>query len=190
MKKYKIIICIVITIIITGVGVGAYQNHKQEQREAYVRGLYRHQWLAYPNEKRERYIYEYNDYSIINEKRLFVYLSAHNANNDKYDDHCQIDLTLDDVKEYLSDPYNEDGTLRVETGWDKMYAFEDWHSYVGKKQDIPEYETALINEYAKFLFEHNINDSLWGDLSVEQLSELVRKVSDPTYEINPEVMGY
>ena len=83
MKKYKIIICIVITIIITGVGVGAYQNHKQEQREAYVRGLYHAQSLSYPrtNERFEQY--EYFDYSIINERQLYIGLMAYNEKQNK-----------------------------------------------------------------------------------------------------------
>ena len=192
MKKYIKVILVLLAIIVS---VCAYRSYVQKQRaaarEAYVKVKYHSQGLSYPRKIGNYHIYEYFDYSSIDEKRLFIYLSAYNANNDNHGDYYKNDLTLNDVKEYLSDPYNEDGTLRVETGWDKMYAFEQWHDYVGKKKHIPEYENEIVEIFYDFRRKNVSDKSIeFSELSIEQLEELVKKEADSTYEINPEVMGY
>ena len=124
MKKRKRILVFMLLIIVTGTSIYMYQGYKAIEREKYIKKLYHTQSLSYPRTNARFEQYEYFDYSIINERQLYIGLMAYNENQNK-------DLTLDDVKEYLAEPYNDDGSLRVETGWDEMYAYEEWCVYVG-----------------------------------------------------------
>ena len=184
MKKCINIICLLIVISSAIIGGVLYNNYKQTEREEYVKKLYRAQGYVYPRTNGVYYQEEYFDYSIIDEEKLYIKLMAYNTDKNK-------ELTLNDVKEYLSNQYNEDGTLRAEIGWDEMYAFEEWHWYGGEKECIPGYEDAIWDAIDDFRSQNDIDEFIkLSELSIEQLEELVKKVADPTYEINPEVMGY
>ena len=184
MKKLKYMSCFVLLIALVGFGVYKYQEHKQYEREEYVKHLYRCQGYVYPRTNGVYYQEEYFDYSIINERQLYFELIAYNAYEDK-------NLTLDDVKKYLSEQYNEDGTLRVETGWDEMYAFEKWWGNAGSMECIPEYKDKLQVTLTDFEKENEIKEcNYYYFLRYDQIDELSRKIADPDYEIDKEVMGY
>ena len=184
MKKYLTIIKILIFIVIIGACFGGYKYHEHVEREKEVRWLYRIQGSVYPRDNGVINQYEYFDYSAIYENALCIELHAYNYFQGK-------SLTVEDVKEYLSNPYNEDGTLRVEIGWDKMHEYEEWYVAVGANEQIPEYESMFIKAVCAYEYEiGNSRNIKISELTVEQVNEFAKKISDSTYEINPEVMGY
>lgn len=180
MKKLKIISCFVILITLVGFGVYKYQENRNQN----IKSMYHWQSCVYPRTTGPYAIEDYFNYDNIDESKLYIELVAYNQQSGE-------NLTLDDVKEYLSEQYNEDGTLRVESGWDEMYTFENWYFHGGKNDSIPEYEKKLWGVFNDFRIENRILDSMhiWR-LSCDQLDELSKKIDDPDYEINKEVMGY
>ena len=176
--------CFVLLIVLTGFGIHKYQEHKQYEREQQIRRMYHRQGLVYPRTKGSYFVEDYFNYDNIDEKELYIELITYNICEDK-------SLTLDDVKEYLSEQYNEDGTLRVETGWDEIYDFENWWGNVGSKECIPEYKEKLWDTISEFRLENQIDNFIkLSELSYDQIDELSRKIADPDYEIDKKVMGY
>ena len=184
MKKLKYISCFILLITLAGFGIYKYHEHKQYEREQHLKRMYYLQSRVYPRTTGPYTIEDYFNYDNIDESELYIELIVYNLYSDK-------DLTLNDVKEYLSEQYNEDGTLRVETGWDEMYDFEKWWGDVGKNESIPEYKEKLSRTLTDFRTDNGIGDFLdiWY-LSCDQIDELSRKIADPDYEIDKEVMGY
>ena len=114
--------------------------------------------------------------------------------NDENGENCSPknseDLEVEDVKEYLSQEYNEDGTPRVLEGWPEIRAYENWYFRGMGSEEIEEYwgnlQELLIEHYVAY---PNFTQGVVKDLSLNQIKELIKKEADPTYEIDDSVMG-
>jgi len=150
---------------------------------------YREQNRAFPRVagrpiKEEYYV----GYDAIDEPQLYVCLSAYNEwIRLNYKE--ESELTLEDIEKYLSSEYNEDGSLRIQKGYENIRAYVDWYYEEGGGEDIAEYWGDL-NEIAIECYRENpdIAGKDIKKLSISQLQELINKKNDSSYEINVEVM--
>lgn len=174
-KKLKVTIFLTIALLAIALVIGFVQQRKAKERAEEIAQGYFAIWDAIPNTKSTRY--EYADYSVVREDELYLQMMAYN--------HCmKKDLTLDDFKEFLSKEKNEDGTLRIEEGYENIHDYVDWYYYPGKKGELGPYENELVNIYVEF--KENIDEELpeFTLLSREQLTEIMKKLDDPSYEID------
>ena len=186
MKKKIFVIAAMITVTLIIVIVGAkYLEEKQTEKEqielAYA---YKHQNRAFPRDEGEINEYGYIGYEAINEKELYVALEVYNKENEGED------LEVEGVKEYLSQEYNEDGTPRVLEGWPEIRAYENWYFRGMGSEEIEEYWKTLqkiATEYGRIY--PNFTSDAVQDLTLNQIKELIKKETDPTYEIDDFAMG-
>ena len=183
-KIFVIAAVIAVTLIIIVAGVkylGQKQTKKEQTELAYA---YKHQNRAFPRDKGEINEYDYIGYEAINEKELYVALEVYNKEKEGED------LEVEDVKEYLSQEYNEDGTSRVLEGWPEIRAYENWYFKGMGSEEIEEYWKTLqkiATEYGRIY--PNFTSDAVQDLTLNQIKELIKKETDPTYEIDDFAMG-
>ena len=140
--------------------------------------------------------FAYRGYETIDEPELYVYLAAYNEfiNEQELD---EIELTTEDIKEYLFSEFNEDESLRIYNSvediryenYPHIYSYVEWYHECDGDEDITEYWTEIdkiIDEYR--IQNPEIKMESVFDLSVDQLQELINKKNDSSYEINIEVM--
>ena len=182
-KIFVIAAVIAVTLIIIVAGVkylGQKQTKKEQTELAYA---YKHQNRAFPRDEGEINEYGYVGYEAINEKELYVALQVYNQKNEGED------LEVEDIKEYLSQEYNEDGTPRVLEGWPEIRSYEDWYFRGMGSEKIEEYWGKL--EIAKDEYQRltpAFPNCTVKELSINQIEELIKKDADPTYEIDDSVM--
>lgn len=176
-KKYMIITGILcVAVLLSVYGVCKVKKDKQIN-------MYRCQSIIFPRTNDALYMDQYFDYSVIDENELYIAISAYNWYEDE-------DLTLESIKDYLSEEYNEDGTLRVETGWKEIYEFQEWVQDYGKRRGIGEYRSQLAIASKEYGEKKNRPYQWVYELSLGQLKELAKKVENRDYEINEKIMGY
>ncbi len=129
----------------------------------------------------------YVGYDAIDEPGMYIRLAAYNEwlSERGYEGR---ELTLADIEEYLSSEYNEDGSLRIRSGYEAIREYEDWY-YEGGDGDIEDYWSELDQTLAEYREENPgvvKNDA--RNLEILQLEELIQKKNDPTYEIRLEIM--
>ncbi len=179
-NQLKITIFLTIALLAIVLMIGFVQQRKARERAEEIAQEYFAIWDAIPNTKSTRY--EYADYSVVREDELYFQMMAYN--------HCMNkDLTLDDFKEFLSKEKNEDGTLRIEEGYENIHDYVDWYHYPGKKGELGPYEKELVNTYVEF--KENMDEDLpeFTLLSREQLTEIMKKLDDSSYEIDASKWG-
>ena len=103
-KKVFVIVVTVVTVIIVITGVKHLEEKQTEKEQIELAYAYKHQNRAFPRDEGEINEYGYIGYEAINEKELYVALEVYNKENEGEE------LGGEDVKEYLSQEYNEDGT--------------------------------------------------------------------------------
>ena len=121
--------------------------------------------------------YEYLPYLKEAESRLQAHINYYIRNTGKA-------ITLNDVKTFLADPENSDGTPRTweddETGIVKD--FVDWCR--GKRIDIDNYREDLQRTLARYRVQNpKCPYLIINDLTPEQITELDKKYADPDYEL-------
>ena len=195
MKKKKIITIVIFIMVLfcIAVGVFACTERRKKQEEALEKVLiaieYQRQNGTFPRTS-GHYADEafYVGYDAIRENEMYVGLVAYNEWNREHGEEAE-ELTLADIQEYLSSEYNEDGSLRIQSGYENIRAYVEWYYEVGGDEVIEKYWRELekiINDYRQ----QNLgieNDSV-RNMTVEQLQELIKKKEDPSYEINMEIM--
>ena len=196
MKKKKVITVIILILLlccITGT-VWACIERRKKQEETLEKILiaieYQRQNGTFPRTS-GHYADEafYVGYDAIRENEMYVSLAAYNEWNREHGEEAE-ELTLADIEEYLSSEYNEDGSLRIQSGYENIRAYVEWYYEIGGDEVIKEYWKKLdyiAIEY-RGLYQEIIHTSV-RDMSIEQLQELIKKKEDPSYEINMEVMG-
>ena len=129
----------------------------------------------------------YVGYDAIDEPGMYIRLAAYNewVSERGYEGR---ELTLADIEEYLSSEYNEDGSLRIRSGYEAIREYEDWY-YEGGDGDIEEYWREL-EEIVRIYSEENpgVLHSIAQRMTIPQLEELIQKKNDPSYEMNQEIM--
>ena len=196
MKKKKVITCIVLVLMLTCIAGTAWActERRKKQEEALEKVLitieYQRQNGTFPRTS-EHHIEEafYVGYDAIEENEMYVSLAAYNEWNREHGKEVE-ELTLADIEEYLSSEYNEDGSLRIQSGYENIRAYVEWYYEIGGDEVIKEYWKKLdyiAIEY-RGIYQEIIHTSV-RDMSIEQLQELIKKKEDSSYEINMEVMG-
>ena len=130
----------------------------------------------------------YVGYDAIDELQLYVCLSAYNEYINSNEDETSK-LTVKDVEEYLSSEYNEDGSLRIQEGYENIRAYVEWYYAKDGETAITEYWEKLDD----IAIEYRDQNSEFPrepikEMNVDQLQELIKKKNAPSYEINVDVM--
>ena len=194
MKKKKVITIVILILILSCIAVGVFActERRKKQEEALEKVLiaieYRRQNGTFPRTS-EHDIEEafYVGYDAIVESEMYVSLAVYNEWNREHGKEAK-ELTLADIEEYLSSEYNEDGSLRIQSGYENIRAYVEWY-YDGGGKVIEEYWNELGDILGNYREEHpkTISGSV-KTLGIEQLQELIKKKEDPSYEINMEIM--
>ena len=195
MKKKKVITAIILILVLTCIAGTAWActERKKKQEEAleksHIAMEYRRQNMTFPRTS-EHYLEEmfYVGYDAIEENKMYVSLAAYNEWNREHGEEAE-ELTLADIEEYLSSEYNDDGSLRIQSGYEDIRAYVEWYYQIGGDEIIEKY----WGELAKLAYECQKENLITvyvyvKDMSIEQLQELIKKKEDPSYEINIEVM--
>ncbi len=195
MKKKKVIKIFIILLCIA-VLAGVFLFFQEQKRK-------RHEWvqqeilkIEYSQQNRalplirgySRGIESYVGYEAVDEEELYVRLAAYNEQM-RLNGEEEQELTLADVKEYLSGEYNEDGSLRIYEGYEKIRRYREWYFEEEGDEDIAEYWNELDRINHQYLTQNvgSIYKSA-RELELVQIQELINKKNDPSYEINMEVM--
>ncbi len=194
MKKKKVITAIILILVLSCIAVGVFacteRRKKQEETlEKIVISIeYRRQNGTFPRTS-EHPIEEafYVGYDAIEENEMYVNLAAYNEWNREHGKEVE-ELTLADIEEYLSSEYNEDGSLRIQSGYENIRAYVEWY-YNGGGKVIKEYWTELDYIAIECRYQYQEFSLVTvKELEIEQLRELIKKKEDPSYEINMEIM--
>ena len=190
MKKKKIITVIILILVLSCIAVGVFTctERRKMQEKILIAIEYRRQNGTFPRTS-ERPIEEafYVGYDAIEENKMYVNLAAYNEWNREHGEEAE-ELTLADIEEYLSSEYNEDGSLRIQSGYENIRAYVEWY-YDGGGKVIKEYWSEFERILIIFGRENpEITDNDAKSMTIEQLQELIKKKEDPSYEINMEIM--
>ncbi|MBD5512632.1 MAG: hypothetical protein HDR08_15510 [Lachnospiraceae bacterium] len=190
MKKKRVIIIVILILVLSCIAgiVFACTERRKMQEKILIAIEYRRQNGTFPRTS-EHPIEEafYVGYDAIVESEMYVSLAAYNEWNREHGKEAK-DLTLADIEEYLSSEYNEDESLRIQSGYENIRAYVEWY-YDGGGKVIKEYWNELEVIWGEYLEQNKevVCDSV-RNLFIEQLQELIRKKEDPSYEINVEIM--
>ncbi|MBD5512631.1 MAG: hypothetical protein HDR08_15505 [Lachnospiraceae bacterium] len=190
MKKKKIITVIILILVLSCIAVGVFAcTERRKMREKILIAIeYRRQNGTFSRTS-EHPIEEafYVGYDAIEKSEMYVSLVAYNEWNREHGKEVE-ELTLADIEEYLSSEYNEDGSLRIQSGYENIRAYVEWY-YDGGGKVIQEYWSELERLLIIFGKENpQITDNDAQSMTIEQLQELIKKKEDPSYEINMEIM--
>ncbi len=191
MKKKKVVKVLIILscfLVVAG-AVLLYVGQKKMMERKILRIDYREQNDALPlMPEYPVFVEEYVSYEAIDKEELYVRLAAYNERMRSEEANIP-ELTLADVEEYLSSEYNEDGSLRIQKGYENIRSYVNWFYKKEGDEDIAAYWRKLediVLEYQRqnsnIIFENS------KEMDLAQLQELINKKNDPTYEINIEVM--
>ena len=192
MKKKKVITIVILILMLSCIAGGVFacaeKRKKQTLEKILIAIEYRRQNGTFPRTS-EHPIEEmfYVGYDAIVESEMYVSLAAYNEWNREHGKEVE-ELTLADIEEYLSSEYNEDGSLRIQSGYENIRAYVEWY-YDGGGKVIREYWNELEEILGNYRVEHP--KTICGSakkLSIEQLQELIKKKEAPSYEINMEIM--
>ena len=195
MKKKKVITAIILILVLSCIAgiVFARIERRKKQEETLEKILiaieYQRQNGTFPRTS-GHYADEpiYVGYDAIRENKMYVYLAAYNEWNREHGVEAE-ELTLADIEEYLSSEYNEDGSLRIQSGYENIRAYVEWYYQIGGDEVIEEYWCELNRILNKIRRENpGITDNVAESMTIEQLQELIKKKEDPSYEINMEIM--
>ncbi|MBQ6996524.1 MAG: hypothetical protein IJN64_18880 [Lachnospiraceae bacterium] len=188
-RSIFVLICV---LIIVG-GVIHYQKQQRMQQELAQQILlgqeYKRQNSAFSlvrgySNMKEQYV----GYEGIDQEELFVRLTVYNEWINSSDSQYK-EVTMEDVKEYLSNQYNEDGSLRIYAGYDNIRDYMEWYYKNEGDEDIQEYWADLQELLIEFATQNpNIDINDVGSMSIAQWQELIKKKNDSSYEINVEIM--
>lgn len=134
---------------------------------------------------------DYHNADLLEETKVWVGLYVYN----KYVP-VEEEVYLIDVQEYLSSEFNEDGSLRIEKGYEKVHNYVNWYEY---SMDQGDSGRAIIEKYKDDLhfdveWEYKKTENpdyeikLIDELSIPQVKELIKKYEDPSYQINDDIM--
>ena len=168
-----------------------YKANEDEKKTEYV------EWLKtqYSNQNgaffQKSAWTDYHNADLLEKTKVWVDLYVYN----KYVP-VEEKVYLIDVQEYLSSEFNEDGSLRIEKGYEKVHNYVNWYEYSMDPGDsgrtiIEKYQDALhfdVEWEYKKTENPDYEIKLIDELSIPQVKELIKKYEDPSYQINDEIM--
>ena len=189
-KRVIVLLCIFIVLIVAFFTIQKERKKREEWVQQQLVAIdYREQNRAFPRVSghpiKEEY---YVGYDAIDEPQLYVCLSAYDEYIDTNEEELEK-LTLKDVEDYLSSEYNEDGSLRIQSGYENIRAYVEWYYTKGGETAITDYWTELTNIVLEYYVQNpglTLKDPV--EMNISQLQELINKKNDSSYEINVEVM--
>ncbi len=183
-KKVIVIAVLLVCAAVLGCGLYLYNERKKESKEFVLAIDYKHQNKMFPRIKGEVNEYKYMDYDAIDEPELYVRLTVYNKEHSG-----EEQLSIEEVEEYLSNEYNEDGTLRIYNGYEKIRDYENWYFEGRGCDDIEEYWSELEYISNAYRLEHSQYSMLSvRELSIDVLQELIKKEADSSYVIDDTIM--
>lgn len=120
MKMPFVMIGIVLFIILSifaSVGMYKYKQKKEEEYNAELARLYKHETFALGMDTYDCY----KDFSYVDVQILIIKLAAYKH----YEN--EVEITVEDVKEFLSSEYDENGNLYVLNPPDNIAKYIDWY---------------------------------------------------------------
>jgi hypothetical protein len=171
--NYMIILgCLVILFIFSAC---APQSSSTSYAEELRMGLlYREQnRLLVPNEA--DYYYPFNEKQ---QNSVYEYLFYYEWKTGKV-------LTLDDVKEYLSSEFEEDGSVRIYNNgnWPEIEEYVNW--CLEHKEDIEAFDRAVIKKMVQWGTVYpELAPYEFYELSLHNLNEIMLTIKDESYEPN------
>lgn len=168
-----------------------YKANEDEKKTEYV------EWLKtqYSNQNgaffQKSAWTDYHNADLLEKTKVWVDLYVYN----KYVP-VEEKVYLIDVQEYLSSEFNEDGSLRIEKGYEKVHNYVNWYEY---SMDQGDSGRTIIEKYKDDLhfdveWEYKKTENpdyeikLIDELSIPQVKELIKKYEDPSYQINDDIM--
>ena len=168
-----------------------YKANEDEKKTEYV------EWLKtqYSNQNgaffQKSAWTDYHNADLLEKTKVWVDLYVYN----KYVP-VEEKVYLIDVQEYLSSEFNEDGSLRIEKGYEKVHNYVNWYEY---SMDQGDRGRTIIEKYKDDLhfdveWEYKKTENpdyeikLIDELSIPQVKELIKKYEDPSYQINDDIM--
>lgn len=168
-----------------------YKANEDEKKTEYV------EWLKtqYSNQNgaffQKSAWTDYHNADLLEETKVWVDLYVYN----KYVP-VEEKVYLIDVQEYLFSEFNEDGSLRIENGYEKVHNYVNWYEY---SMDQGDSGRMIIEKYKDDLhfdveWEYKKTENpdyeikLIDELSIPQVKELIKKYEDPSYQINDDIM--
>lgn len=189
-KKRNMIVVALMLIGIIFIGY-KYKANEDEKKTEYV------EWLKtqYSNQNgaffQKSAWTDYHNADLLEETKVWVDLYVYN----KYVP-VEEKVYLIDVQEYLFSEFNEDGSLRIENGYEKVHNYVNWYEY---SMDQGDSGRMIIEKYKDDLhfdveWEYKKTENpdyeikLIDELSIPQVKELIKKYEDPSYQINDDIM--
>lgn len=157
---------ILVIVILAGIIGGKYLygrvQYKKQQEKVLLALDYKGQNIAIPRKSGPRNVYEFSPYDAVDERELLIRLTAYNEDSKK-----DVPLTLNDVREYLSEEHNADGSLKIRKGHDKIYAYVAWYRSEGSEK---------VETYTNSIRNHLPQGILIDNLELNELKELIEKL--------------
>lgn len=189
-RKRNMIVVALMLIGIIFIGY-KYKANEDEKKTEYV------EWLKtqYSNQNgaffQKSAWTDYHNADLLEKTKVWVDLYVYN----KYVP-VEEKVYLIDVQEYLSSEFNEDGSLRIEKGYEKVHNYVNWYEY---SMDQGDSGRTIIEKYKDDLhfdveWEYKKTENpdyeikLIDELSIPQVKELIKKYEDPSYQINDDIM--
>lgn len=138
MKHIKIVFLVEIVAVIALVMcfkiIPDYQS-KKETQQLYLENKYWHEGVAFGMNNPST---SYQDFSHVSVNGLIIRLASYSYNIDN------VDITVGDIKEFLSSEYDEQGKPRVLDPPQKIAEYFDWYWNGGGYEAADEYRSWLL----------------------------------------------
>lgn len=176
-KKSKIFILILLIAIAVGVGFG-YRVYKKQQEEFRMELEYQYRTqnrclLGYAAPSAQ-----YEPFSTARQNHAYIYLYIYGKETKNL-------LSLNDVKEYLSSEFEEDGSVRIYTNgnWPEIEKYINWALSNQEKLNTSRDQALLqYSDLSKAYPE--LKNYQFHELSLHNLKEILHIMDDASYQPN------
>lgn len=132
-----------------------WKKNRDERMQAYLEYKYKRQSVAFTIGLEN----DYKDFSYVSVSSLKIILAAY-KNSDE-----NVELTVEDIKEYLSSEYDEKGKLKVLYPPQEIDDFIDWYWAGGDE---------IYSEYLLGLTRYNIDhEDIYGNVEFSDMDEIL-----------------
>lgn len=177
-KKWIAILCAVVVLIGSLTTVFILKDRKDNMKNITVEKAYDYQFTYFslrPTENDPDYVYL--PFSEYDRNYLYCFLAY-------YEQQTGNTLTVEEIKDYLSQEYEEDGTLRLFNNGrhPKILEYIKWATTDNHGVDMNEYLFLIVGLSTNVKEELGL-DGKFENLTYASLDELMKKETDPNYKI-------